>query len=583
MSGDLVQSVDLLPGGYGPEWGRGLGAMLSVQTKRLRDAADARDEDGHLRLHGQASVDPLEAAGRVSVPVGDALVTGAGRYSWLDRTLATAVGKSVQEVFPLPTYEDIQTRVELPLSGNRHLDLTWLHSGDGVLRVQERSNPNDRVRDEKSQTFHRVYLRYAQTLADGSDVSVTPWWGLDAQDQRLEVGALRTSASQSGWSGGLRAKWNKTLATWAKLHAGLDLEAVQTSSVRSGSVGSPAREGDIRAFGQPPPEQVAADTWDVTQLGVAPYVSLATSWWDSRVQIEPGLRLDPLTRAVNRKLPQSGLAPMIGLYTNDVSLEPRVQAKVQVLEWLALRASWAQVAQPPASADLSASFGNPALGIAHGEHWIGAAQVSLPAGVTLELAAFAVSSDGLTVRNPVSQPLLAQALVATGEGRSRGVQATVRATAGSFFGWISYTLSRAERRSAPTADWRLSDYDQTHLLTAAVAYRPGAGIDLGVRVRYATGAPRTPVVGSWYDALRDRWQPIFGAQNSERLPDFFELDLSASKRWTWTGAWLEGYVEVLNVTNRPNIEEFVYTNDYSQRGGLRGLPLLPMAGVRCGW
>ena len=102
-------------------------------------------------------------------------------------------------------------------------------------------------------------------------------------------------------------------------------------------------------------------------------------------------------------------------------------------------------------------------------------------------------------------------------------------------------------------------------------------------MRYATGAPRTPVIGSSYDALRDRWQPSFGAQNSERLPDFFELDLSAAKRWTWPRTWLEAYVEVLNVTNRPNIEEFVYINDYSRRSGLRGLPLLPMAGLRCGW
>ncbi len=583
MSGDLVQSVDLLPGGYGPEWGRGLGAMLSVQTKRLRDAPDARDEDGTLRLHGQVSVDPLEAAGRVSVPVGDALVTGAGRYSWLDKTLSSVVGASAQEVFPLPTYEDVQTRVEIPMPEGKHLDLTWLHGADGVHRVQERENPNDRVRDDKSQSFNRVYLRYAQTLADGAEVQVTPWWGLDAQDQAQQVGALSASATQSGWAGGLRARWQKSVASWAKLRAGLDLEASQTSAARAGSIGSPPREGDIRAFGQPPPEQVAADTWQVTQLGVAPWVSLATQWFDQRLGIEPGLRLDPLTRSVSRKLPQAGLAPMVGLYTNDFSVEPRVQAHLRVLDWLTLRASWALVAQPPAAADLSASFGNPALGIAHGEHWVGAVQVALPLGVTLEVAGFSLTSDNLTVRNGVAQPLLAQALVATGEGRSRGVQATIRATAGSWFGWISYTLSRAERRNSPSADWRLSDYDQTHLLTAAIAFRPGAGFDLGARVRFATGAPRTPVIGSWYDTLRDRWQPIFGAQNSDRLPDFFELDLSAAKRWSWSRTWLEGYVEVLNVTNRPNIEEFVYTNDYSRRSGLRGLPLLPMAGLRCGW
>ncbi len=583
MTGDLVQSVELLPGGYGPEWGRGLGAMLAVQTKRLRDAPDARDADGQLRLHGQASADPLEAAGRLSVPIGDALLTGAGRYSWLDKTLASVVGAQVQEVFPLPTYQDVQTRLEVPMPKGKSLDVTWLHSGDGVTRVQNREDPNSQVRDVKSQSFERVYVRYSQTLADGAELQVTPWWGLDAQAQSQQVGALGASAQQSGWSGGLRALWQKAMAPSVKLRAGLDLEASQTDATRAGSIGAPAREGDIRAFGQPPPEQVAADTWQVMQLGVAPWVSLATQWFGQRLEVEPGLRLDPLTRSVSRKLPQAGLAPMVGLYTNDFSMEPRVQARLRVVDALTLRASWALVAQPPAAADLSASFGNPSLAVAHGEHWVGAAQLSLPLGVTLEVAAFSMTSDSLTVRNPVDQPLLAQALVATGEGRSRGVQATVRATAGSWFGWVSYTLSRAERRSSPTADWRLSDYDQTHLLTAAIAFRPGAGFDLGARVRYATGAPRTPVIGSWYDALRNIWQPIFGAQNTDRLPDFFELDFSATKRWTWPRSWLEAYLEVLNATNRPNIEEFVYTADYSRRSGLRGLPLLPMAGLRCGW
>lgn len=198
MNGDLVQSVDLLPGGYGPEWGRGLGAMLSVQTNHLRDAPDARGEDGKLRLQGQLSADPLEAAGRVSVPVADALVTGAGRYSWLDKTLSSAVGPRVQEVFPLPTYEDVQTRIEFPMPAGTHLDLTWLHGADGVTRVQERENPNDRVRDQKSQSFNRLYLRYAATLADGAEVQITPWWGLDAQDQSQRVGALSASAKQEG-------------------------------------------------------------------------------------------------------------------------------------------------------------------------------------------------------------------------------------------------------------------------------------------------------------------------------------------------------------------------------------------------
>ena len=68
------------------------------------------------------------------------------------------------------------------------------------------------------------------------------------------------------------------------------------------------------------------------------------------------------------------------------------------------------------------------------------------------------------------------------------------------------------------------DYDRTHVLTA-VLEQPLGPVDLGARFRYATGMPRTPVVGAFYDVRGDGFQPIFGAHNSIRLPDHLQLDL----------------------------------------------------------
>ena len=151
------------------------------------------------------------------------------------------------------------------------------------------------------------------------------------------------------------------------------------------------------------------------------------------------------------------------------------------------------------------------------------------------------------------------------------------------YGWLSYTLSWAQRRNTPDADWRPSDYDQRHVLTALAGYNLPLGFDVGVRVRVATGFPRTEVTGSFYDVRRDLYQPLFGAQNQLRLPTFFQADLRLAKGFHVARHTIDLSLEVQNVTNQKNAEEFIYNADYSQRGTIRGLPILPVLGLRWSW
>ena len=89
---------------------------------------------------------------------------------------------------------------------------------------------------------------------------------------------------------------------------------------------------------------------------------------------------------------------------------------------------------------------------------------------------------------------------------------------------------------------RLFDYDQTHILTAVGSYDLGRGFEIGARLRYATGFPRTPVVDSVPDLRRGpdpaRVRPV----NSIRLPSFFQADVRVAKRLRidrgrWRSTW----------------------------------------------
>jgi hypothetical protein len=91
--------------------------------------------------------------------------------------------------------------------------------------------------------------------------------------------------------------------------------------------------------------------------------------------------------------------------------------------------------------------------------------------------------------------------------------------------------------------------------------------------------PRTPVVGSYLDTTTGQYQPIFGEQNSIRLPVFYSLDLRVEKRFHWRAVDVVPYLEVLNLTNHANVEEFAYDEQFTSRSNITGLPVLPVVGL----
>jgi hypothetical protein len=142
---------------------------------------------------------------------------------------------------------------------------------------------------------------------------------------------------------------------------------------------------------------------------------------------------------------------------------------------------------------------------------------------------------------------------------------------------------RSQRRDAPSLDWRLFDYDQTHVFTALGSYDLGNGFEVGARLRYATGYPRTPVMASYFDARTNAYQPIFGVHNGARIPSFFALDVRGAKRFRIGRVQAECYLDLQNVTNNGNPEEIVYSTSFTQRGYITGMPILPVLGARVTW
>jgi outer membrane receptor protein involved in Fe transport len=223
-------------------------------------------------------------------------------------------------------------------------------------------------------------------------------------------------------------------------------------------------------------------------------------------------------------------------------------------------------------------FGNPQLNSSSAVHFTGGGSYRLTGTLGLEIVGFYKKMYDLVARSALPSPPVGQALEQTGIGRSFGGQVLLRQELlKGFFGWLSYSLIRSERKDRPDTAWRLLDYDQTHVLALLASYEIRQGLQAGFRFRYTTGAPRTPVIGS-YTIAQD--EPIFGAQNSIRLPAFYSLDVRVEKIMVWGRAKLNLFVDVQNVTNRKNPEEIAYSANFSQRDYINGLPTLAVMGAR---
>lgn len=567
---DFVKSVELVPGGYGAAYGRGLGGLVSGTTNRFEDA-----------LHGSVAADLYDASASIHGPVGKRVNLGvAGRYGYAGPLLAT-FAPEVEDYFPIPHYYDGQTRVGLNLGPGETLDITGLLSSDQTQSTAPNADPARVASEARSLDFQRIYARYAHDLGDGTTVAVTAFIGADHEASVAAFGQVQTTTDSKVQLGGLRASYRRRAFPWLTVEGGLDSLLSGIDVRRKGSIAVPAREGDVRVFGQPPPDQISSDDYSVMTVNAAPYVEGDLALFADRLHIVPGLRVDPYARSVSRALPQIGISPTYGLFEHDLRAEPRLAVRFAPSEAGFVTAAVGKYGAQPTPSDLSASFGNPTLPATEGTHYVLGGGIRPLPPLSADVTGFYTETEDLAMRSTASQPLAGQSLAATGSGRTYGVQSLVRLdpTLG-LFGWVSYTLGWSERKDTAHADWRPSDYDQRHVLTVLAGYQLPLGFEVGVRARVASGFPRSSVASAYYDDRRDLYQPTFGGENDIRLPTFFQADARVSRTFDIAQTKLEASLEVQNVTNQVNTEEYIYNADYSERGAITGLPVLPVLGLR---
>ncbi|MFI1773256.1 TonB-dependent receptor [Thalassobellus citreus] len=156
--------------------------------------------------------------------------------------------------------------------------------------------------------------------------------------------------------------------------------------------------------------------------------------------------------------------------------------------------------------------------------------------------------------------------VLNGEARAYGLEFLVRKNEGRFTGWIAYTLSKAEQRTLGgiaggpginNGNWYNSAFDRTHDFSITGAYELNDKWTFGSNLVFQTGRPVTYPNGQYQ--YEGQSIASFSARNSNRLPAYHRLDISAiykpnrkpNKRWK--GEWVFGIYNVYNHKNAASI------------------------------
>ncbi|NRB64588.1 MAG: TonB-dependent receptor, partial [Saprospiraceae bacterium] len=114
-----------------------------------------------------------------------------------------------------------------------------------------------------------------------------------------------------------------------------------------------------------------------------------------------------------------------------------------------------------------------------------------------------------------------------GEGRSYGLELSIKKREGLVNGWLSYTYSKAERQvqGINRGEYYPSNFDIPHNGSLVVNIQPNQRNTLTFNFNYSRGRPTTYPLGNYEDPS-GLIIPVYSDRNQLRVPDYHRLDIA---------------------------------------------------------
>jgi TonB family protein len=582
LSPDLIQGVDYLPGGYAVQFGRTMGGTVNVTTKT------EFEENGKIVWGTDILDSQLYYEGKPDKNKKHGLAVGV-RRSYIDVFVPIFTGNTG---FVLkPRYWDYQVKWVPELGGGNEAS-AFVYGFDDVLRVATPDDfaqgPDQDTQGDLSVNYnsHRAVFRWKHPFSEKVAFELLPSFGVDTTNTSLgaEFG-LRSAQYVT------QVRSSLTYKPAPELVPGLDFLGGFwgfdfLSAVNFASIDDPLAERESVLF------DGKGSFWSPDLFLRANLRPLGGG--SERLLVSPGLRLNTMMLVTGGEL--EGAEPLPPYVTT--SLDPRVLARFEVVPerfWVkGASGLYHQLPQPQESVGLGTQ-----TDIRMEESWSTSFgwEQKLTQAITYDVDVFYRRMTDLIVFDEAFTGFGTNPFVNGGSGRAYGLEVMARHDpVGRFFGWVSYTLSRASRKDpfeceltgtdpentllGSGACWYLFDFDQTHIFSAQAGYDLPRDFGISAQVQLVTGNPSTELNAGVYDADADFYNGFrVGDRNADRLPPYFQTSLRFDKLWTFRKWQLETYVDLINAVRGVNPEFTIYNYDYTQSAYVRGLPFIPNIGI----
>jgi hypothetical protein len=554
MASDLLEEVVYLPGSYSVQYGRLLGGLVDLRTSQELPA----------RSNGNLSVDLFQTALFVEQRVGDRdAITLAGRRSYADVVLNPLLNKGSFTV-QAPRYYDGQLRWSRKLD-NGWNDVLFLMSDDRFRFLGQ--GDEETVLAGFVTQFQKV--RWLQERKIGDDLS-------------LETSVVFGPEKKFFENDNSSEAYEKEMRVSARMQIAQPIKPGGKFGWMIGTDPNFNQSSFLYAIDKPPERSV-------TTSRVASEESGSFNIW------QPSLFGEMSLRAGDAIITPGVRADMQFVESTTVSsVDPRIGATWAVSDGTILKGGAGRHSRAPTSRQLGeSSDGNPDLGPESAYQFSGGVEQIAASWLTLEVTGFYHHLDDLVVGledryrfysgPPPAGPFDTEPYANDGTGRTFGVEMLASIVADNTMGLLSGTWSHSDRIKRPGDERTLFEYDQPVVVNALISQKLPRRWRTGVRVRYGSGNPYTPVSNRIYNHDRREFIPVFGERDSGRLPPFFSVDVRIDKDYVFNKWTLTTYLEVQNATYSKNIEVLNYSYDYAKEEPILSSPPVPAFGLRGEW
>lgn len=550
----MIEKVNFYPGNFSVQYGRATGGIIDIDLKDLN-----RQQFG-----GYVDVNFFDSSIYLEAPITDELsIAIAGRRSYIDVFL-NAILPDTGISMLAPRYYDAQVLATYKPSPEHQFKAFGFLSDDKFEVLFDNPVAADAqtvITDVGLGTnFYRGIAEYKYVPGPRFENELKASFGRDLQ--HFNIGDALTYDDRL-YQTQVRDTARYVLTDNLALRGGLDYVYQQ----RHTDAKLPPLEQEGEGNNDDPGIESAIEASTVGKYhSIAGFAELELRPWEGMLAI-PGFRFDYFGR------------------TQNYASSPRfVFRQTLNKEWL-VKGGVGLFQQEPTFNETMNTSGNPDLELERAMHYSAGVEYTPYKHINVSVTGFykslynlVTATDALVTKDGETTPLN---YTNDGSGRVIGLEVSAKhELTNNLFAWVAYTLSKSERKDPGSDNYRLFDFDQTHILTVTGSYRLPKNWEVGTRFRYFSGSLYTPVTGAVLDADADQYRPISGDVNSARTKGFHQLDIRIDKRWIYETWMLNAYLDIQNVYNQSNVQNIQYNYDYSDTVSQQALPIVPVLGLR---